>query len=430
MSRADLQPASSLPLAYFALAHASLACAALVLVINPDLPAGFFLHPRMVAVVHLVTLAWISGSILGAFYIVAPLALGMPLPAGRGDWLGFGSFAIGVSGMISHFWMGEYNGMAWSAGMVIVPIAWLGARAARRFTAARVPWPVTLHVGLAFANILAAAALGTWLGLARAFGWIVPGASPFATVFAHAHIAAVGWALMMIVGLAYRLLPMFLPATPPTGGGLAVSAVLLELGLAAVVAGLVWDGAWLAPGALAIAGGLAAFVRNVRGMLARRLPRPPALPRRDWSTWQTHGALAWLAVALGLGVWLTVMPAGPRQIAVAWTYGVAGLLGGLSQMVTGMQGRLVPLYAYYRAMAARGGAPPGRAANALPSSRFAAAIFLCWTVAVPWLAWGLANNAAGSIRGASAVLLAGVLTGAAYMRYLMKAAGALHEHRC
>lgn len=423
MSRADLQPVSGLPLAYFLLAHASLACALLLLVINPDLPAGFFLHPRMVAVVHLVTLAWISGSILGAFYVVAPLALGMPLPVGRGDWVGFGSFAIGVSGMISHFWMGEYNGMAWSAGMVIVPIAWLGARAGRSFTRARVPWPVMLHVALAFGNILAAAALGAWLGLARAFGWTTPGVSPFATVFAHAHIAAVGWALMMIVGLAYRLLPMFLPAKPPTGGGLAASAVLIELGLVAVVAGLVWDGAWLTPGALAIAAGLVAFVRNVRSMLAHRVPRPPALPRRDWSTWQVHGALMWLAIAVALGLWLTVTPAGPRQIAAAWTYGVAGLLGGLSQMVTGMQGRLLPLYAYYRAMDARGGAPPERAANALPSARFAFAIFVCWSVSVPWLAWGLANNAHGSIRSSSVVLLVGVLTGAAYMRHLMRSAG-------
>jgi hypothetical protein len=41
---------------------------------------------------------------------------------------------------------------------------------------------------------------------------------------------------------------------------------------------------------------------------------------------------------------------------------------------------------------------------------------------VPWLAWGLAAARPTSIRAASIVPLAGVVTGAAYIRHLMKAA--------
>jgi hypothetical protein len=76
VNRQALTPSSALPLAYFGWAHAGLATAFLALVVDPALAGGYFLHPRMVAVVHLVTIAWISGSILGAFYVVAPLALG------------------------------------------------------------------------------------------------------------------------------------------------------------------------------------------------------------------------------------------------------------------------------------------------------------------------------------------------------------------
>jgi hypothetical protein len=32
---------------------------------GPGVPGRFFYHPRMVALVHLVTIAWLSGSILG-----------------------------------------------------------------------------------------------------------------------------------------------------------------------------------------------------------------------------------------------------------------------------------------------------------------------------------------------------------------------------
>ena len=93
-----LVPATGLPLLYFAFAHFCLALAFAALVVSPGLPAGFFHHPRMVALVHLVTLGWITSSILGAFYIVGPLALRMPLPAGPLDRLAFAGYAGGVAG--------------------------------------------------------------------------------------------------------------------------------------------------------------------------------------------------------------------------------------------------------------------------------------------------------------------------------------------
>jgi len=80
---------------------------------------------------------------------------------------------------------------------------------------AAAPWPVSLHVALAFVNILLAAVLGILLGLDRTRALL--GVSPLAMMFAHAHLAAVGWATMMVVGLSYRLIPMILPARMPTG---------------------------------------------------------------------------------------------------------------------------------------------------------------------------------------------------------------------
>jgi hypothetical protein len=127
--RRALLPASGIPLLYFGFAHICLALAFAALVVRPDLPAGFFHHPRMIAVIHLVTLGWISGSILGAFYIVGPLALRLPLRPSWRDRIAFGSFAIGVAGMVSHFWTGEYSGMAWSAVLVAAAVLHVGVRA-------------------------------------------------------------------------------------------------------------------------------------------------------------------------------------------------------------------------------------------------------------------------------------------------------------
>lgn len=402
------------------MAHLGLATALMALVLWPELPGPFFFHPRMVALVHLLTIVWLSGSILGAFYIAAPLVLRMPMPVRPTDWAAFVAFAIGAVGMVTHFWIGEYDGMAWSAALVLGTIGRVAGRAWRGLPRAPVPWPIKLHVGLAFGNILAAGVLGILLGLDRSRGFL--GLSPLAVTYAHAHVAAVGWVAMMVIGLGYRLIPMMLPAAMPTGGHLAVSAVLIQTGVVILVVTLLADSRWWPLGGALVTAGMGSFAVTMRRAVRHRAPRPPALPRRDWAAWQAHAALLWLLVAIVLGLILGVPGLERQHIALMWAYGAAGLLGFLAQMVVGVQGRLVPMYAWYRAMAWQDGIPPGRAVHDLVSARFARAIFVAWLIGVPTLTMGLAGQrAAAIVAGASALLLGTVVNGAYLARMLRTA---------
>src|SRR5215203_2554293 len=65
--------------------------------------------------------------------------------------------------------------------------------------------------------------------------------------------------------------------------------------------------------------------------------------------------------------------------------------------IVGIQGRLVPLYEWYREFGT-GGARPRHAANALASSRYAGAILLAWSMGVPVFALGLAAQRPHAIR--------------------------------
>jgi hypothetical protein len=415
----ELAPSSAIPLAYYVSAHAGLGAAFLALVVDPALPGASFYQPRFVALVHLLTLAWLTGSILGSFYVVGPLALRVPMLAGRKDWGAFAAFVIGVAGMVAHFWINTYDGMAWSAMLVFGAIAFVGWRAVRGLPGSTAPWPVAAHVSLAFINMLGAALLGMLIGFDRTRGFL--GLSPLGVMFAHAHLAAVGWAMMMVIGLSYRLIPMILPAAMPAGRSLITSALAIEAGLVVVVVGLLRESRFVWIGALLILAGVASFAMQIRRTVARRMPRPPALPRRDWSTWQTHAAFFWLLVTAVIGVALSIGVPNERRLSAMWIYGVAGLVGFLAQIVAGMQGRLVPMYAWYRAFGA-GGQPPARGANALPSERFARPIFLLWTIGVPLLAWGLPAANTLAIRIASVCLFAAVCTGAAYIAYMLRGA--------
>jgi hypothetical protein len=202
-----------------------------------------------------------------------------------------------------------------------------------------------------------------------------------------------------------------------------VSAVLLEVGLSVLAVAILADSSWAAAGALLVAAGLASFVAHVRAMLKHRLPAPPALARPDWATWQTHVALVCLLAAALLGIALPLLTSATAIVAVAWIYGTLALVGFLSQVIVGIQGRLLPMHAWYREFEAGGFSPPARAVHGLPSPGLARAIFFAWLLGVPLLTAGLPLGMSYLIATASVLLLSGVVLNAAQGVVMLRRAG-------
>src|SRR5213592_1023123 len=98
-------PAHLAPLLYLGTAHLAFALACVFAGLWPQAVAGFFYHAWLIALVHLVTLGWITFSILGAIYIVGPLALRMEMPARPLDYVAYAFAVVGLIGMVGHFWI-------------------------------------------------------------------------------------------------------------------------------------------------------------------------------------------------------------------------------------------------------------------------------------------------------------------------------------
>lgn len=379
---------------------------------------GFFYHPRMLAIVHLVTVGWITSSILGALYLVGPIALRMPLPARWPDYLAAGLVIVGLTGIVSHFWIVEYRGMSWSGGTVAAGVMLVAARVAGPLRRAPVPRAVKLHVALAFANFAAAATMGVLLGIHKVHPFL-PG-SVLGHVFAHAHLAAVGWAAMMVVGIAYRLLPMVLPAQMPSGPQLYASAVLLELGVVGLFTVLFFQmhGAWLF--ALCLVAGFAAFFGRAIWMLRHPRPRPPAIRVPDPAVLHAAAAFGSLAIACGLGVWLSQAEMTSATLRAAVAYGVFGLLGFLAQMVVAMEGRLLPLLAWF--WAASDGERPGPdpPPHDMPWRTGQLIVFVLWLAGIPMLAGGLALYSTPLVAVAAWCLLAATLVSSVQLVVILR----------
>lgn len=410
-------PPRLLCLLYFALAHASLALAFGLVAYDPVAASGFFYHSRMVAIVHLVTLGWITGSILGALYIVGPVALRAPFRAGWLDYTAAAFVWIGVIGMVAHFWVQEYRGLAWSGGMVAVAIAAVGVRIAPPLYRAPIPAAVRTHIALAFVNVIGAAAMGILLGINKVHPFL-PG-FVLNNVFAHAHLAAIGWAAMMVIGIAYRLLPMVLPSQMPAGRWLWATAALLQCGVMGLFTTLLLRGAATAIFAVTIVAGFAVFFIHVIWMARHPRPRPPVIETPEPAVLHAAAAGASLAIACGLGLWLSIAAPSPHALRAGTAYGVFGLVGFLAQMVVAMKGRLLPLFAWYWAAAASDGARVP-APHEMPWRGGQELVFLLWLIGVPALAGGLAFGAVPAVRVAGWCLLGATLLDSAQAAIILR----------
>ena len=406
MTTADRLPTRPLPLLYLGTAHVSLALAFLFAACWPHAVAGFFYHAWLIGLVHLVTLGWISFSILGTIYIVGPLALQMEMPARPLDYVAYGCALVGLIGMVGHFWIRQYAGMAWSAGTVASGVLYMTVRIVLRVRHARIQPAVKLHIILACVNFWIAASMGLLIAIDRVAHFL-PG-FVLSNVFAHAHLAALGWATMMVVGVGYRLLPMTFPSKIPSGRSLWTSAVLLETGVLGLFTTLLLRSAWAIVFGVTIVAGLVVFMAHVVWMRRHLAAKPPGVRRTQFGLLHAANAAASLVVAGTIGITLLVVPVSPGSLRLAAAYGVLGLIGFLAQMVIAMEARLLPMVTWFWAYEASRCQVPPPSPHVMRDRSLQAIVFGAWTAGVPALATGMWTMSARLVSVGAWALFVGV----------------------
>lgn len=406
--------APMLPLAYLVTAAVAFVLAALALPwLAPEL-AGHYYQPRILALTHVVTLGWITLTIMGASYQIVPIVLGCPVWSERLARWQLALTAVGTSGVVGHLFIGEWSGLLWSAGLVA---AGVGAHLVNAALSVRglASWTFTARlVALAQAGLGLTTVFGALLAVNKVVG-ILPGPF-FGNLHAHVHLALLGWVLPMVIGVAARVYPMFLLAREPAGWPGRVQLWGLGLGVPATVAGLLGARGLLEAGALAVAAAVLAHLTWLLGMVRGR--RRPAL---DWGLRLVlTGALALVpATVLGLALAFDLL-GGPR---VALAYAALALGAWASLTIAGMLLKIVPFLVWYRVYAPRAGRVP---VPALPDLGWPAAEGASWAL----LAGGFtALSGALWLGDAAWIRAAGLLVAAGALTFAVTLARVLHHLR-
>ena len=347
-------PPFLLPLRFFLTAPLFLLAAAGLLMWAPESLASRW-TPQTLALTHALTLGFLAMAMLGALMQMLPVVAGAPLPAPRAV-AGFShlSLALGTIALMTGFL--TTGPAAFGIGGVLLGGGFAVFLAAASVSLVRAPGGVTVW-GMRLAALCLVLTLLPGLGLAlarmRIGAWNLPVEAALA---AHVAFGLLGWVLLLVIGVAFQVVPMFqiTPPYPP----------LLSRWLAPALFGLLLAhaAAPLMPPAAAhlvdagLAAGVLLFAAATLNLQSRRRRTLPDVTLDFWRV----GMASLIACA---GVWLVAQfwpaaAANPRYpLLLAMLF-----LGGFGvSVVNGMLYKIVPFLAWFHLQAqlrARAGSIP------------------------------------------------------------------------
>lgn len=333
----DQNPPLALPMRFFLTVPVFAALTAGLLLWQGEAALVTRWSPVTLALTHLLTLGCLSMAMIGALLQILPVMAGIVVPGGlRLGRAMHGALCAGTVLLAAAFPTG--HPLLFGAAMALLATAFLlllGCCTVGLWQ----QYPSGADASIAAIRLaLASLAVTVILGLLLAAGYAWPQAFalplPRLTDL-HASWGLLGWVALLVIGVAFQVVPMFLVTEPYPRwltGGYATGLFLL-LAAASLSAGVAEPFRVAALGLLGA--GLAAFAIVTLRLLARR-KRPKAdAPTLFWRT-----AMASLIGALALGL----LPVDP---AVDVARGVLLVAGFALSTINGMLYKIVPFLSWY-----------------------------------------------------------------------------------
>ena len=334
---------------------------------RPDILATYHYNQYVIATTHVFVLGFIGSIVMGALYQLVPVALETRLYSERLAHVHYWLHLAGVAGMVWMFWkwdmkqVGHFGcvfgtGVAlfvynigrtlvrvpkWNviAGSVVSALGWL---------CAAILAGLMIAVGKCSYESAATLSPDTLLGglihgLRSAAG-LMARFDQFGAMHAHAHLGMVGVYVMLIVGISYKLIPMFALSDIQCPARARASIGLLNLGLAGSFVTILLRSPWkLLFAGVAIAG-LVFYAVEMRAILRARKRRV-----LDWGLKYFLTAISLLGVISALAAVLSWpgLPLNEFTGQLENLYGYGAVLGVVTLAILGMLYKILPFLVWY-----------------------------------------------------------------------------------
>ena len=409
-------PSLLLPLRFMVTGLLALVTGMALLVLRPEILSTYHYNQYVIAATHLFVLGWICTIVMGAMYQLVPVALETRLYSERLARWQFVFHVVGVAGMVWMFWTWNMKQVGHFGCVLLTGVGLFVYNLSR--TLLRVPrWNViasSVAAALGWLSLAVLAGLTIAAGkcsyetdtIAKAgglFGAVLSGlkaVTAFATHFdpigamhAHAHLGSVGVFLMLIVGISYKLVPMFTLSE-------VQSRWRTRLSLGSFMTILLHSRAKTAF-ALLIAIGLGIYGYEILAILRARKRRT-----LDWG-------VKYFLTALGLLAPLTLL-----ALLLSWPglpftgftgqlenlYGFLAFVGVFSFAIIGMLYKIIPFLVWYKSYSRQIGLGKVPALADLYSARIQTAGYWTYVAGLAVTGAAIVLSSAVGVRSGTALL--------------------------
>ncbi len=340
----DQAPSLSAPLRFFLSAPLFAIVAAALLLWEGPLALSSRWSPFTLALTHLFTLGFLTSSMIGALIHILPVAAGIALPrTALTATVVHALLSTGAVLLAAAFWLSQtllfelallflLPAFIWFLAAGVIGLWRAPASGARATVAA---------VRLALAALAVTIVLGATLG--SAFAWPSQFSFPLARLTdLHALWGLFGWVGLLIVGVAYQVVPMFqVTAIYPRHltRSLALSLFVLLMLFTLADALLQGQFSWI-PTLLStlILLGFSWFAATTLYLLAHRKRPKPDATTLFWRT-------AMASLLAGAALWIIEKTTG--SISHPLTLGVLFIVGFAYSTINGMLYKIVPFLVWY-----------------------------------------------------------------------------------
>ena len=422
-------PTAALPLQFILTGMLCLLGGVAWLAVEPTLLTSYHYNQSIIALTHLVVLGWICSAVMGAMYQLVPVALETTLYSTRLARWQFVIHVLGFAGMVWMFrvWnlkqVGHFgSALALGVGLFVFNMARTLRRTpkwnvvATAITSSLVWFSLTIVAGLSIAaskctyesanQLAVGSTLGAMLRGLRSVATFVSHFDAINAMHAHAHLGVIGLFTVMIVGVSYKLVPMFTLSEIQSSRRAITSLLLINAGLAGSVTCILLRSPLKFFFALTVIAGLAVYGWELIAIVRAR--QRAAL---DWGVKSFLTAAAILAPLCLLGAVLS-WPRLPFNVFTGQLenlYGFLGLLGFVSLAIIGMLQKIVPFLVWLSAYGRHVGRAQVPALVELYSGRVQAGIYWCWLAGLTVASAGILSQSALLVRLGAISLVAGVL---------------------
>jgi hypothetical protein len=196
-----------LPFYIFAAVSFLLSC--VLLLMNTSAVQQNFFQPKTLAITHLMALGWGTMIILGASHQLLPVLIEGKLSSDLFGYLSFAFTAVGIPFLVTGFyifhtgWLLQTGAILVNAGVVCYLVNVISSiYESKKYDV--YAWFIATASLWLFAT--------TFFGLLLVFNftrsWLPNNSTEYLSL--HAHMGLAGWFLLLIIGVASRLIPMFL----------------------------------------------------------------------------------------------------------------------------------------------------------------------------------------------------------------------------